>query len=65
VAIARDSEQKRVELQEFIKQTAVKIEHQARENKQYQDSLNHTNSELQDEILRLREQLNQSNIEKL
>jgi hypothetical protein len=35
ITIAKDSEQKRGELQIFIKQTSVQIEHQSVENKTY------------------------------
>lgn len=54
-AVTKDSESKRVELQVFIKQTSVRIQETSVENKSFQDALINENSQLQNEVQRLRE----------
>jgi hypothetical protein len=49
-----DSEQKRVQLQQHIQQTATKIQDEANNNKAYQDEIIRENRQLQDEVMRIK-----------
>eukprot|EP00347_Sterkiella_histriomuscorum_P021380 403334174 len=60
----KHSEIKRVELQTHIKETSIKIQEDARQNKQFQDRVIEENMNLQREVLRLKEALVQKERER-